>query len=134
MTLFYACHLIVACRIELIVGDRRHLCLELIQLHGDILILKRLRRYRIGRVVDQDIRVHTYVYQVNDVVVHDAALVGNAVQPRAFQPTTQRFYQLTCPYFRKDTCTQGILGQTCTYGNGNHIQCHRTNPRRNAYS
>ena len=81
MRFLYACHLIVAGRIELVVGDRRHLCLELIQLHGDILILKRLRRYRISRVVDQDIRVYANLYKVYHVIVDDCTLIRYTVKP-----------------------------------------------------
>ena len=52
MRFLHASHLIIAGRIELVVGDRRHLGLELIQLHSDILVIQDLRRYRIGCIID----------------------------------------------------------------------------------
>ena len=81
MRFLHASHLIIAGRIELVVGDRRHLRLELIQLHGDIFVIQGLRRYRIGRVVDQDIRVYANLYKVYHVIVDDCTLIRYTVKP-----------------------------------------------------
>ena len=92
VALFYTRHLVVADGVQLVIGDRGHFRLELVKGDGDVLVLKRLHGYRVGRVVDKHVRVHAHLHQVDDVIVDDARLVGHAVQPGTGKPAAQDFH------------------------------------------
>ena len=72
MALFHSGNLVVADSVQLIVGDWCYLCLELVKLNGDVLVIKCLQGDWVGGVVDKYVRVHTYLYQVDNIVIDNA--------------------------------------------------------------
>ena len=106
MSLFHTGGLVIADCIKLIVCNRRGLGLEFVQLDGNILVLQCLHINRIGFVVNQDIRIYTNFYQMNHIVVHDTALVGDSRQPGSFQSGTKHLDKFPCPDFRINPFTE----------------------------
>ena len=78
MSLFHTGGLVIADGIKFVIRNRRGLGLEFVKLDGDVLVFQSLYVNRVGLVVNQDVRIHPYLYQMNHIVVHDTALVGNS--------------------------------------------------------
>ena len=72
MTLLHSGNLVVADGVQLIIGDRGHLGLELVKLNGDVLVIKCLQGDWVGGVVDKHVRVNANLHQVNHIIVNDA--------------------------------------------------------------
>ena len=71
VTFLNTCHLIIADGMKFIVCDRSYLSLELIKLDGDICIVEGLQGDWISCIVNQYVRIHTDLYQMDNVILYD---------------------------------------------------------------
>ena len=127
MGLLHAAHLVITQSVELVVRDRRHLRLELIQPDGDVAVRQFLDGDGIGLVVHKHVGVDAYVHKVNHIVVHQRALVGNAVKPAALKAAAKALHKLARPYLRQHTGLQSALRGELTKSNSCQVGQHYAN-------
>ena len=127
MGLLHAAHLVITQSVELVVRDRRHLRLELIQPDGDVAVRQFLDGDGIGLVVHKHVGVDAYVHKVNHIVVHQRALVGNAVKPAALKTAAKTLNKLASPYLCQHAGLQSALRGELTKGNSCQVGQHCAN-------
>ena len=116
MGILHTADLVVGDGVKLIVGDRGRLGLELVELDGDVAICQFLHRQWIGRVVDEHVRVASHIDQVDHVVVHDAGVVGDAIEEGGLLGTLQLLHEVARPEFLQHAVAGCALGHEAPEG------------------
>ncbi len=93
-------HLVVAERVEFVVGDAGGLALVFVEAHGDVAVGERLHLQRVGRVVHKHFGVYSDIDHVDRVLFYILVVAADFVVPSDCGGSgAERFHKFACPHF-----------------------------------